>query len=148
MSMSQKPYTKLNDKIDDETEGMIVLKGILKRKCLPLNTSYDECKNLESKTRTTIDQTYEESYYDRLFATARGELNKTSTSSSSEAWTPVVAPVRAPIPLSYLDTFDERKSELKTITSVNRMVYQDVESRNKRDIFRLMSSIFADVIDY
>ncbi|GKD93389.1 hypothetical protein Tco_1373226, partial [Tanacetum coccineum] len=72
-----------------------------------------------------------------LFATAREKLKPQST---PEEWTPVVAPVCAPIPLSYLDTFDQRKSELKTITSVNRMVYQDVESRNKRDILLKQTS--------
>ncbi|GKB34948.1 hypothetical protein Tco_0879890 [Tanacetum coccineum] len=134
--MSEEAIAKLKDRIDDEAEGMIVLKGILKRKGLPLNTTYDEYKKL---TRTSFDQTFEEFCCDRLFATAR----KNSSSSSSYEFETIITPVvdrHPPYVITYSDRFDERTYELRARESVNRISYQDVESRNKRYILLKQTS--------
>ena len=113
--MSEEAKAKLKDRIDDEAEGMIVLKGILKRKGLPLTTTYEEYKKLDMKTRTSFDRTYEESYCERLFANSSSKSPSQEVVVEKNKWAPVVAdPLRPTYVITYRDRFDERKFEFKT----------------------------------
>ncbi|PWA68295.1 hypothetical protein CTI12_AA310250 [Artemisia annua] len=132
--MSEEAQAKLKDRIDDESEGMIVLKGILKRKGLPLTTTYEEYKKLDMKTRTSFDRTYEESYCDRLFANIKPTSSFVAVEEKNKWAPPVVPPLRPTYVITYRDRFDERNKEFKTKVNINRISYQDDESKNRRAI--------------
>ncbi|PWA50710.1 hypothetical protein CTI12_AA470470 [Artemisia annua] len=117
--------------ISDEEEAEAVWKEILARKGLPLDTPY---KYIDNKA-------YDESYCDRLFATIREKKKNPeaakSWGDSAFEWLPAPASPRKTISSDFRLTFDERNSEKKKKKSINRLIYQDEDSENKRKAYLL-----------
>ncbi|GKB33338.1 hypothetical protein Tco_0872739 [Tanacetum coccineum] len=132
-----------SEQIDDETEAKYVLKGILKRKGLPLTTTYDEYKEIQRKTRKGFEHDYDEAYCDRLYQNIRKpppqkEEEKTTTVPPSFV-PPAASSSSSSSPL--FQTFDQRKHELKIFKSFNGIIYRDPESSLKRDQLRKRNSL-------
>ncbi|GKC95688.1 hypothetical protein Tco_1161130 [Tanacetum coccineum] len=125
--------------IDDEIEAKYVLTGILKRKGLPLTTTYDEYKEIQRKTRKGFEHGYDEAYCDHLYDNIHKQPEEGESSSTTTITFPCVPPV-VPV-VSLMPYFDERKCELQTFRSMNGIIYQDPKCSLKRDELRKKNSL-------
>ncbi|GJU44354.1 hypothetical protein Tco_1201620, partial [Tanacetum coccineum] len=117
--------------IDDETESKYVLTGILKRKGLPLTTTYDEYKDIQRKTRKGFEHGYDEAYCDHVYDNIRKQPEEGESSTTTTITFSLCSPI---VPgVSLMPHFDESKRELQTFRSMNGIIYRDPKCSLKRD---------------
>ncbi|GKB24170.1 hypothetical protein Tco_0863571 [Tanacetum coccineum] len=121
--MEKERKKMFSKEIDDETEAKDVLTGILKRKGLPLTTTYDEYKEIQRKTRNGFERGYDKAYCDRLYDNICKQPEEGESSTTTTITFPCVPPV-VPV-VSLMPHFDERKRELQTFRSMNDIIYRD-----------------------